>query len=457
MNMSNALIVEIGSTTTRASVVRLRPDPILLNQGSAPTSVDQGDVSIGVKAAMAALTVEGWGRSFGASSAAGGLSMSVHGLVYDMTVRAAKEAASGAGGNIRMVTSGLLKARDLDRLRRNPPKMILLAGGFDHGEADTALHNAEAIAKLRLHIPVIYAGNIVNQDGVKDLFETEGQAAFLSLAPNVYPKLDTLVVEPVRAIIHDAFERHIVDAPGMKSIRETIDQTILPVPGAVMKAAELLYEHWGDTLVFDVGGATTDIHSVTEGSEELKKRLIAPEPFAKRTVEGDLGVYRNKDNCVASMTKDVLCRRMQIDKNHLEELLSTYPPMPSGEHAVLAALLCEEALVQAVSRHVGRHIVVYGPSGRIDLAEGKDLGAIRHVVLTGGALTKLPDPQAILKAAWKRLDKTLLLPKGEILLHVDVDYVMALCGTLAKTDKDAALAILENSLKKGTSHVDLMD
>lgn len=457
MNAVHALIVEIGSTTTRASVVRLRPDPALISQGSAPTSVDQGDVAIGVKAAMAPLGSFGWDRSYGASSAAGGLSMSVHGLVYDMTVRAAREAASGAGGNIRMVTAGLLKTRDLDGLRRNPPKMILLAGGFDHGEANTALTNAEAVAALRLNVPVVYAGNIVNRDAVKDAFEREGQAAFLSLAPNVYPKLDTLVVEPVRAIIHDAFERHIVEAPGMKSIRETIDRTILPVPGAVMKAAELLYAFWGDTLVFDVGGATTDIHSVTEGSEELKKRLIAPEPFAKRTVEGDLGVYRNKDNCVASISKDVLCRRMQIARDHLDELLSSYPPMPEGEHADLAALLCEEALVQALSRHAGRHIVVYGPSGRIDLAEGKDLGAIRHIVLTGGALTKLPDPQAILNAAWKRLDKTLLLPKGEILLHVDVDYVMALCGVLAKTDKEAALAILTDSLKKGTGHVDLMD
>ena len=36
-------------------------------------------------------------RFYASSSAAGGLRMSVHGLVKDMTVRAAKEAALGAG------------------------------------------------------------------------------------------------------------------------------------------------------------------------------------------------------------------------------------------------------------------------------------------------------------------------------------------------------------------------
>ena len=46
------------------------------------------------------------------------------------------------------------------------------------------------------------------------------------------------------------------------------------------------------------GGATTDIHSVTEGTEKVNKILVEPEPVAKRTVEGDLGVFINKRNIV---------------------------------------------------------------------------------------------------------------------------------------------------------------
>jgi hypothetical protein len=45
-----------------------------------------------------------------ASSAAGGLSMTVHGLVYDMTVRAAREAALGQAPSIRFVTAGDMTA-----------------------------------------------------------------------------------------------------------------------------------------------------------------------------------------------------------------------------------------------------------------------------------------------------------------------------------------------------------
>ena len=57
-------------------------------------------------------------------------------------------------------------------------------------------------------------------------------------------------------------------------------------------------------MVIDVGGATTDIHSVTEGNEGISRILISPEPFAKRSVEGDLGVYVNMKNIV-SIQKDI--------------------------------------------------------------------------------------------------------------------------------------------------------
>ena len=40
-----------------------------------------------------------------ASSAAGSLRMTVHGLVYEMTAKAAKEAALNAGTNLDLVTA----------------------------------------------------------------------------------------------------------------------------------------------------------------------------------------------------------------------------------------------------------------------------------------------------------------------------------------------------------------
>ena len=91
-----ALFAEIGSTTTVVSAFDgLTTDaPRLLGQGAAPTSVEVGDVLIGLNSALETLREElgtgeiFWERFCAASSAAGGLRMSVHGLVYDKIGRA---------------------------------------------------------------------------------------------------------------------------------------------------------------------------------------------------------------------------------------------------------------------------------------------------------------------------------------------------------------------------------
>ena len=103
----DVLVAEIGSTTTVVNAFHELGEktPLFLGQGQAPTSVLQGDVCVGLRGAMDDLCQkQGWSdiqydAMLATSSAAGGLRMTVHGLVYDMTVRAAREAALGAGLN----------------------------------------------------------------------------------------------------------------------------------------------------------------------------------------------------------------------------------------------------------------------------------------------------------------------------------------------------------------------
>ena len=83
--------------------------------------------------------------------------MSVHGLVYDMTAKAAKEAALGAGANLVYHSAGKLSNEDLEKIKSLNLNMIMIAGGVDFGEKETALYNSEAIARLKLSIPVLYA------------------------------------------------------------------------------------------------------------------------------------------------------------------------------------------------------------------------------------------------------------------------------------------------------------
>ncbi len=166
----DVLVAEIGSTTTVVNGFWLGQDACFAGSGQAPTSVEAGDVRVGLagaiddlKVSLGADTIE-YDEMIATSSAAGGLKMTVHGLVYDMTVKAAKEAALGAGANIHMITAGKLRRSDLKQIKEARPNIMLLAGGVDYGERDTAIYNAERIAELDLGIPIIYAGNIENQE-----------------------------------------------------------------------------------------------------------------------------------------------------------------------------------------------------------------------------------------------------------------------------------------------------
>ena len=100
---ADLLVAEIGSTTTVVNAFSLEP-PRFLGQGQAPTTVLEGDVRIGLQNARDSLAKGlgtdrvDCGEMLATSSAAGGLRMTVHGLIYDMTVKAAREAALGAGG-----------------------------------------------------------------------------------------------------------------------------------------------------------------------------------------------------------------------------------------------------------------------------------------------------------------------------------------------------------------------
>ena len=272
-----------GSTTTVVSGFSdLDAAPRLVGQGQGPTTVEAGDVRQGLKLALADLRANlgcdhlEWQHIYACSSAAGGLKMTVHGLVYDMTARAAREAALGAGAVLHQVTAGEISPHDLEKTRQISPNIILLAGGVDYGERNIILDNARKLATLDLPIPLIYAGNVAIQAEIADIFA--GTRFLLNTVENVYPRIDELNIEPTRKAIQQAFEEHIIHAPGMSKIREVVDGPIQPVPGAVLNAAITLYGRLGDLLVFDVGGATTDLHSVT-WFEEVNAILISPGPW----------------------------------------------------------------------------------------------------------------------------------------------------------------------------------
>ena len=447
---ADVLVAEIGSTTTVVNAFNGigTGNPAFIGQGQAPTSVTEGDVTIGLKGAIDDLRKNlqadtlTWDDMLATSSAAGGLKMTVHGLVYDMTVRAAKEAALGAGGIIKMITSGRLRRTDLNKIREINPNIILVAGGVDYGERDTALYNMEMILSMGLKIPIIYAGNVENQEEVCLMCEEADNQVYI--VENVYPKIDTLVVEPTRKIIQDAFEEHIIHAPGMAKVRDLVKGPIIPTPGAVMEAAKVLKEEIGDLIIFDVGGATTDLHSVTEGSSEINSILISPEPVAKRTVEGDLGVYVNVSHIVEKIGMENLIKEFP----DAQELLDNYKPIHvTDREKQIVERLTREAVHTSLERHAGKLRYFYTASGKKTVAEGKDLTAIQYIIGTGGALTRLPGKKEILESVKILAKERELYPAESAKVLIDEDYILSSLGVLSKSYLNDALLLMKNSLR----------
>jgi hypothetical protein len=463
------LVAEIGSTTTVVSAFDGLSEesrangatPCLLGQGVAATSVLDGDVTVGVEAArtrMEGSTGPLEPRDILAtSSAAGGLRMTVHGLTAKMTAMAAREAALGAGGVVEYQTAGRLRRHDLEKIAAARPNVIMLAGGVEGGDVDTVLHNAAMLAQIDFAAPakgtapargapiqdrvlaagqkpmVIYGGNsAVCDEACQELH----RAGFeVRVTTNVYPGIDELDVVPARGVIHDAFEDHIIHAPGMERIRALVTGKILPTPGAVLVACERLAEDIGDLVAIDVGGATTDVHSVTDGSIEYAAIQIEPQPHGKRTVEGDLGTYVSAAHVV-----EMLARQDRPTK--------LPPAIPTTPDEVQAALtLAHYAAVAGVQRHAGQLTHLYTPTGRQTVVRGRDLTACRWVIGTGGAFTRLPGGEALLLDVRAKNGGDRLLPPKDARCVVDRDYIFACCGVLlAHFPGEAVVALMRNSL-----------
>ncbi len=443
------LVAEIGSTTTVVNALNglKKGKPVFLGQGLAATSIREGDVTLGLERARQELAGR-LGLSqleadqvFATSSAAGGLSMTVHGLVPEMTVRAAREAALGSGAVLRLVTSGRLREADLARVKATGPRIVLIAGGTDGGERETALYNFDKLSDLLPQTPILYAGNRDNQDEIRALAAKKGQQVYIS--ENVYPSLDQLNIGPARRVIQAIFEEHITEAPGMAHIRQAVTATIMPTPGAVMAMMERMYPVLGDLVALDVGGATTDVHSVTQGSDALRDFQIDPEPLAKRTVEGDLGVFLNRDQVIRSMT----AKESSLLPDDYEKRLEAVPEIALGEEETnlimpLVATACREAL----DRHAGRLLEQFTARGRRLLVRGRDLTAVKTLIATGGALTRLPGMESLIRGVLEGGQADRLYPPPEVSVMIDRHYLTAACGVISQAFPQAAVQLLLDSL-----------
>jgi uncharacterized protein (TIGR01319 family) len=420
------ITIEIGSTITKVNAFDnvFTDNPIHIGQATDLTTVEQGDVTIGANKALEKLN-SSIGEIIEAreilinSSAAGGLSMGVFGLTYDMTAKAAREASLGAGAIIKYIGCGKIQPYNIEELMDTKPNIILFAGGLDYGDTETTYHNAIMLSQIPCNIPIIYAGNTQLVNSISKIFAGEGKE--LLVTRNVYPDVDELDTEPAREIIQKTFSKHITHAKGMDKLGQLTKKSVIPTPYAVLKITEKIYETMGDVVVIDVGGATTDIHSVCEDTPEHSAKRIDPEPLSKRTVEGDLGVYVNAGNLNSIEDKSV---RFHGDLGFLK-------PVPDSESSIaLSKNLAYKAVKLGLQRHAGKIKTVFTPSGKKQFVTGKDLSNVKYIIGTGGALTRLPSCEYLLEPQNLVSITESMMPTNEAKSFIDKKYIFSSLGTI---------------------------
>ena len=456
------LLVDFGSTYTKLTAVDLA-GPAVLGCASALTTVEEG-LTVGYHQALAQLAKEVGRLSYEArlacSSAAGGLRLVAIGLVPELTVEAAKRAALGAGARVVGTYGFELTPSDLEEMLALKPDLVLLAGGTDGGNQSVLRHNGRLLAASPLTAPVILAGNKSVAPEVEETLKRAGKICYR--VPNVLPALDRLNLNPVQEKIREVFFARITRAKGLAEVEREIDGILMPTPAAVLAAAERLATGpgggqggWGDLLVVDVGGATTDVRSVAEGRPTRSQVFPAglPEPRVKRSVEGDLGMRVSASALLEHFTPPVVANLAGLPEEKVIALVQArasnpayLPADPEDRH--LETVLGYLAVKGATERHVGRIERIYSPQGVCYLQEGKDLTGLPVVIGTGGVLVHSPAARQILAGVLPAPERPDLLKPQNPRFYLDRHYLLAALGLIAKKYPDISFCLLEKALKQ---------
>jgi len=459
---ATAICVDFGSTFTKAALVDLVAGRIVAS-ASHPTTIPApdgtGDVLDGYDACRASLVAADpraeSAEVLACSSAGGGLRIAVVGNEELVTAEAGRRVALSSGGKVvAVMAAGGAEGRvPEDAAHRvlghaTRPDVVLLTGGTDGGNAEVLLRAARDLVESGWRGPVVVAGNVDARDEVAAIL---GEVPHV-LADNVVPRIGVLAPDSARAAIREMFLAHVI---GGKHLSARADFTAMvrgATPDIVLTGVELLArgldeEHpgVGDVVVVDVGGATTDVHSVVEVDPEtasidghgLSREVVASTPVT-RTVEGDLGMRWSAVSTVAEAglpdLEEAAARRHE-DPAYL----------PEGEEECDAdEAIARAAVGLALRRHAGRSRVVVSPEGRVVERTGKDLREVDLLVGSGGVLRNGRPGVAgrvLAGSVGSHLEGGWQLPQHARVV-VDTDYVLAAAGLLAERHPEAAYRLV---------------
>lgn len=456
---------DVGSTYTKLSVFQKCEEVItFLGRSQAPTTVN--DIVIGLKNAQYNLPiVEEAGfckQMYASSSAAGGLRMVAMGYMPRVTAKAAKEVAMTAGARVLEIVSHEDPVEyKVQILKEINPDIILLAGGTDGGDEESLLENAQVIVESKVKAVVIIAGNSEAQPKVEAILKSNNVQCVR--VPNVMPTIHQLRVKPARRAIHEQFIRQITKAGGLQKLLEVVSNgKVTPTPGAVLLGAELLAlgthnaEGMGDVLVVDIGGATTDVHSVLPSLGEVpdeEKGLVVhnEKQISYRTVEGNLGLRVSARGIIETVGEKNVLRKIGLQGKDYEEKIADYAQYleknpdhiaKNEEERNFDEALATTAIEVALKRHAGFIAQDYDPVMGVAPGTpiGRDLRKVKRIIAVGGIFTHSQRERAerIVRKAIENPGFSLLPRDPEII--IDKDYLMYAIGILGEVYPEQILA-----------------
>jgi uncharacterized protein (TIGR01319 family) len=428
----DALIcVDFGSTFTKALLVDL--DAGSVNAAAEHRTTIDTDVLDGYDACLAALVEQdpraADARTLACSSAGGGLRIAVVGNEELVTAEAGRRVALSSGGKVVAVFAAS-RADDVAEVPACEPDVVLLTGGTDGGNRDPILACARQLAGV-WEGPVVVAGNVDAQVDVAEILAHHP----LVIAPNIVPRIGVLAPEGARTAIRELFLSHVIGGKHLSSRADFVAMVQGATPDVVLTGVELLAEVAGDTVVVDVGGATTDVHSVVELDPEdtgLSREVVATTRIT-RTVEGDLGMRWSAVTTAEAAGRDDLAGAAVRRRDDIG-----FVPTDDAEQG-LDEEIAREAVGLALRRHAGRSKVVVSPEGRVIERSGKDLREVGLLVGSGGVLRhgRAGVAERVCAGSVGEVEGGWQLPE-HARVTVDQQYVLAAAGLLATEHRDAA-------------------
>lgn len=446
------VVGDIGSTFTK--LVGVSGAGQVLGFVKEPTSRD--DIAAGVDRATALLSAKLAGpvpEPALSSSAGGGLRVAVLGLEPALTLAAGLRTSATAGARIvATYAAGELAGVTSERFHDASPDLALLTGGTNGGDTAGMVEHAQSLRRLAPGLPVVVAGNEDAQRSVRTIL---GSERLVSFTENVMPRVGELEGGPAQRAIRKLFVEHVIGRGRFSSAAPIARAIRMPTPVAVLQAAKTLAALDGPALlrrpvVVDVGGATTDVHSVipVDPGERAYVTDGLPEERVSRTVEGDLGMRENAQSLVEAARRDGFPVQTVDDLGAAAERRSVerdFVPADAREREI-DDRLAGVATTIALRRHAGVLRTALTPTGAVLRKKGRDLRSATCVIATGGVFAHSGRAGEIVRAAVRAVQEQGALVAPDVPVLVDRSYLIWAVGLLRAEHPDTAERVVRAAL-----------